>query len=127
MIVVIDTCALLWLTLEPQRLSDKARLEYARADDRLVASISVWEIGIKCKKHRLDLGTSFEEYCEILKKCPELSFIPIDADLWVKSVSLQWDHSDPADRLIVSLAMKHEATILTSDDRIKKYYDRCMG
>ncbi len=125
--VVIDTCALLWLTLEPQRLSNEALKEYDKADERLVSSISVWEIGIKCKKGRLDLGTSFDEYCELLLKCPELTIVPIDAELWAFSISLPWEHGDPADRLIVSLAQKHDATILTSDARIKSYYGRCLG
>lgn len=124
---VLDTCVLLWLTLDPERLSGEVVSQYASAEERLVCSISVWEIGIKCKKGRIELGASFEDYRNKLSNCPDFSIVSVDAEMWASSVSLSWDHRDPADRLIVALAQKHDATILTSDVRIMRYYERCVG
>lgn len=61
MTIVLDTCALLWITLDPNRLSPDALRLYAEAETRIVCLISIWEIGIKWKNRRLDLGTSFDE------------------------------------------------------------------
>ena len=127
MIVVLDTCALLWITLDPERLSEDARKLYAEAELRLVCSISIWEIGIKWKNGRLNLGTSFDDYFELLNNCHEFSISPIDASLWARSLRLPWDHRDPSDRLIVALAQTHQAYILTSDARMKRYYERCIS
>ncbi len=53
--VLLDTCALLWWTLDPEKLSQTA----ASACDMIsftggaISSISIWEIGIKAKKKNL--------------------------------------------------------------------------
>jgi PIN domain nuclease of toxin-antitoxin system len=88
----------------------------------LVASISLWEIAIKIKNKKLDLGVSLPLYVETLKKSNVIKIIPIDEDLWLESVALAWDHKDPADRLIVSLAQKYQANLITADRIIREFY-----
>ena len=50
-----------------------------------------------------------------LKKSDVVTIVPIDEDIWLKSVSLDWIHRDRADRLVVALAEIEQAGIITSD------------
>jgi PIN domain nuclease of toxin-antitoxin system len=59
MTFVLDTCALIWWSLDPEKLSPQAKLsceEMEQEKNGLVASISLWEIAIKIKNKKLDLG-----------------------------------------------------------------------
>lgn len=62
--VVLDTQALLWRTLDPERLSPKACRICDEAEEKRggVSSISIWEIGIKINRGNLDIGTSLGDY-----------------------------------------------------------------
>jgi PIN domain nuclease of toxin-antitoxin system len=75
--LVLDTCALIWWSLDPDKLS-------------LLADV--------------------------------ISIIPIDENLWLKSVALEWGHKDPADRIIVALAKQYNASIITKDQKIREFY-----
>jgi PIN domain nuclease of toxin-antitoxin system len=48
--------------------------------------------------------------------------VPVDTDLWLESLDLDWGHRDPADRLIVALAKQRDLPILTADNLIREYY-----
>ena len=55
-VLVLDTCALLWLGSEPARLSVRAReLLSARDASLAVSAVSAWEIALKASKQRLRL------------------------------------------------------------------------
>lgn len=127
MTLVLDTCALLWLTLDPRNLSPKALEAIASCDKMAVCSISIWEIGVKWKAGKLDLGLDYAEYVSKLNECRKFELVSVDTILWVKSVRLDWDHRDPADRLIVSLASTLNATIITADREITSYYRLCLA
>lgn len=120
--VVLDTCSLLWLTLDPSQLSQRAHRALAASEIILVSAISVWEIGIKATRKKLDLGTNFIDFVERLSGATDIEVVPVDHNLFAKSVLLDWAHRDPADRIIVSLAIMHKAKLLTDDLTIKDYY-----
>ena len=89
----------------------------------MVASISLWEIAIKIKNQKLDLGVALTTYLETLQQSDVITIIPIDENLWLESVSLEWSHKDPADRVIVALAKKYQADLITADKIIMGSYD----
>ena len=123
--IVLDTCALIWWSLDPDKLSNTAKdacLEMEKAKNGLVPSISVWEIAIKIKNKKLDLGIDLNQYVTTLKKSDVVEIVPIDEDIWLKSVSLDWTHRDPADRVVVALARMNQAKIITSNRKIKRFY-----
>ncbi|MGL5035586.1 MAG: type II toxin-antitoxin system VapC family toxin, partial [Microcystaceae cyanobacterium] len=108
--IVLDTCALIWWSLEPDLLSNSAKNlcdEMEQKKNGLVASISLWEIALKVKKGKLDLGIEFNIYINTLFRSDVLQIIPIDVDLWVDSVNLDWEHRDPTDRVVVALANQY--------------------
>jgi len=122
--ILLDTCALIWWTLDPKELSISA----ARACDEIhktggvISSISIWEIGIKIKKGKIDIGISLEEYVSRLKRLEKFEIVPVDEDIWVKSISLDWSHQDPADRAIISTATLRDIPIVSKDTLIRNFY-----
>jgi PIN domain nuclease of toxin-antitoxin system len=126
--ILLDTCALIWWTLDPDRLSPKALRACASIIRRgaLVSSVSFWEIGIKIKRKKLDAGISLREYVNRIHSMGVLTVVPVDERIWVVSVELDWEHPDPADRVIVSTARLNRASIVTSDHFIRGYYKRTI-
>ena len=123
--IVLDTCALIWWSLDPDLLSESAKNlcdEMEQKKNGLVASISLWEIALKVKKGKLDLGIDFNIYINTLFQSDVLQIIPIDVDLWVESVNLDWEHRDPTDRVVVALANQYQAQLITKDKIIKDFY-----
>ncbi|MDB9518408.1 PIN domain-containing protein [Roseofilum reptotaenium CS-1145] len=87
--IVLDTCALIGCSLDPARLSLKAKEASDRMEQEengLVASISIWEIAIKVKNNKLDLGVDIDEYLSVLKKSDVIRIVPIDEEIWLESV-----------------------------------------
>ncbi|MCV3216302.1 PIN domain-containing protein [Plectonema radiosum NIES-515] len=58
----------------------------------------------------------------VLKKSDVIRIIPIDEEIWLESVKLEWEHRDPVDRVVVAVAKKNEASIITSDRKIANFY-----
>ena len=86
--IVLDTCALIWWSLDPDKLSQTAKDTCAsmeKAKNGLVPSICIWEIAIKVKNNKLDLGVNLDKYVAALKKPDVVTIVPIDEDIWLKS------------------------------------------
>ncbi|WP_414530207.1 type II toxin-antitoxin system VapC family toxin [Nodularia chucula] len=123
--IVLDTCALIWWSLDPDKLSQHAKeacYQMEKEKNGLVTSTSVWEIAIKIKNKKLDLGVDIDEYVTTLKKSDVIRIIPIDEDIWLESVKLEWEHRDPVDRVVVAVAKTNQASIITSDQKIASFY-----
>ena len=126
--VLFDTCALLWTTLDPGKLTEK---EFHAAAKELnaeayISSISVWEIGIKVQKGKLDLKMTLEEYLRMLKKLGTLTILPVDEKIWLENLRLDWTHRDPVDRTIVATARLNDFPIITKDKLIKEFYPKII-
>lgn len=93
-----------------------------REKNGCVPSIAIWEIAIKIKNKKLDLGVNLNEYVVSLKKSNAVRIVPINEDLWLESVKLEWHHRDPVDRVVVALARINQASIITFDKEIRAFY-----
>lgn len=119
--VLLDTHALLWWTLDSDQLSSKAQ-KICRGfgeEAGLVSAISIWELGIKIKRGRLDIGMPIEVYADRLQRLKDLKILPVTLEIWLKNLELNWDHRDPADRTIVATSLIHQAILLTRDSVIQ--------
>ena len=115
MTVVLDTCALIWWSLDPEKLSQSAKdacQQMEQEKNGLVPSTAIWEIAIKIKNHKLDLGVSIDDYIATLKKSNVIRIVPIDEDIWLESVKLEWEHRDPADRVVVAVPKEVKLLLL---------------
>jgi PIN domain nuclease of toxin-antitoxin system len=123
--IVLDTHVLLWWVSSPEKLSPEAvqALKKEQAGGLiLISAITVWEINMLISKNRLNLNVDIETWLEEIESIPFIQFVPIDNQIAMKSVNLPGEfHKDPADRIIVATARENEATLITNDDKIKKY------
>ena len=120
--IVLDTSALIFWTMDSPRLSNRAAHVIAQADLIVISSISIWEIGIKSKRERLTLPMPLADFVERLKAVERVRIDPVDEGTWMRNIELDWDHKDPADRTIVALASMQGCELVTSDARIRSYY-----
>ena len=58
-----------------------------------MSSISIWEIGIKLKRGKLDIGTSLNDYVSRLSKLSYLEVLPVDTQIWMENIALPWRSS----------------------------------
>ena len=124
--IVLDTSALLFWTLDPSALSAQAQQAIEQADKILVSSISIWEIGLKVKRGKLKIPITIDDYIERLNRVEKLDIISVDVQTWLANLELDWDHRDPADRTIVALAAQKECPLVTSDGVIANFYPRTI-
>lgn len=121
--VLLDTAALLWWMTDPGRLSPVARALTSPATQQLlVSAVSMWEVGTKMRRGRLELPVTFADFVTTVESLDRVTIVPVDLPVWMGVVNLDWDHRDPADRIIVSTAWRHRATLITSDRAIRAFY-----
>ncbi len=125
--ILLDTCALLWWTKDPEKLSARAAKVCKKIDlsGGAISSISIWELGIKIQKRKLDIGMSLNSYVEMLKFL-NLEIHPVTAAVWMKNIGLNWKNRDPADRTIVATAALLELPILTADGEMRRFYKKAI-
>jgi PIN domain nuclease of toxin-antitoxin system len=120
--VVLDTSALLYWTLDPDQLSLAARRTIEQADRLVISSISVWEIALKVKRGKLDIPLSIIDYAERLQRLETLEILSVDVQTWLENLDLDWEHRDPADRTIVAIATRLACPLVTSDRVVADFY-----
>ena len=120
--VVLDTSALLYWAFAPEQLSANAASAIARAPQIIISSISIWEIGLKVKRGKLDLPLTPEAFVAKLKATDRVHLEPVTETTWLNNLALIWDHKDPADRTIVATASLLGCPLITSDEEIRAFY-----
>ena len=121
--ILLDTHALLWWALDPEQLSPAAAKVVAEMEERggFASSISIWELGVKIQRGKLDLGISIDEFARRVEQGGVVSLIPVDTTIWLASLALRWGHRDPADRVIVASALGKGVPILSKDSNIRNF------
>lgn len=114
--LLLDTCALLWLAADPDRLSAPARAALDDTANRLFLSdVAVWEIVLKHQTGRLPMPEAPRTWIPKQTAFFELQRQPIDLESLFRSGELPAIHRDPFDRLLCGQAMTHDLIVLTPD------------
>ncbi len=77
--IVLDSCALLWWSLDPKEFSPAALVAIEKMEQEkngITPSIAIWEIAIKVKNKKLDLGVPLDTYVSKLKQSDVLTYSP---------------------------------------------------
>jgi PIN domain nuclease of toxin-antitoxin system len=122
-VIALDTHVLLWWALDPDRLSPAA-VASLRAAERIGAfasAISIWELGVKVQRGKLDLPLPVAELARRIQRSGIVDLVPVTTATWLRSLELAWDHRDPADRVIVATALQQDVPLLTADAEIHRF------
>jgi PIN domain nuclease of toxin-antitoxin system len=121
---LLDTHVLLGWFATDRRLSEKQQRILDEATPKsslLVSGISLWEVATLASLGRVRLDLPLRDWLERATAPPLVRVLPITPSIAAEVASLPDSfHRDPADRIIVSSARVHGATLLTRDDRIIK-------
>jgi PIN domain nuclease of toxin-antitoxin system len=111
--------------MRPGRLSARVRsliAAPARYEELLLSAISVWEFAKLIEKRRLAISCDPEEWIRQALEMSRLRLVPLSPAIAYRSTALPPGlHDDPADQIIVATARDENATILTSDERMRAY------
>lgn len=114
--ILLDTCALLWLDCNRPAFSPETLMILDRYADALAISpISFTEIGIKARKGRLTLPLPLAEWTERVCARYSLTVHAVTNAVAVRAVELPDIHNDPFDRLIIATAELHHMRVVTAD------------
>jgi len=120
--ILLDTCALLWIVMEPERLTARAKSLVAMpAANLAVSAISAFEIAVKARKNKLDLKLPSHEWRRTALTHHGIASIPVSAEIALASVALPPHHNDPAARIIIATAELLTAPVITSDAAFRTY------
>ncbi len=121
--VVLDTCAIIELCKEKIEISTKTLK--AIEQGAFILSICFAEIACKMKTGKLTTGLPLDTLVQNMKQMKAVTIVDIGIDEWIESIDLSWpDNKDPADRMITAFAMKHDLSIITTDNKIKHFYKK---
>ncbi len=114
--ILLDTCALIWLNDDRDKFSKSTLAILERNQDALAVSpISFLEIGIKSKKKQFKIPGSLQEWSGKMVERYGLTSIPVSHRIAVKASELPDIHKDPFDRIIIATAAINKLRVVTAD------------
>ncbi len=133
MTVLVDTHALLFALLSPDRLSTRARRVLEDRASVLVWSVaSTWEVIVKARIGKLSLGGDVaivlgEQIVRMgmrvlpVEQAHALEIARLLEVEWIDAAGVPKRHADPFDRLLVAQAVVEGLPILTADEQFDRY------
>jgi PIN domain nuclease of toxin-antitoxin system len=125
MTLLLDTCTLIWLCSDPEKLSNEAAKALDDpANDRALSMASVWEIALKYEGGKLPLPERPEVWIEDQVRRQVIDVLPLHRDTLYCAASLPPVHKDPFDRVIAADALRRDMRVVTPDHPFRHY--RCQ-
>ncbi len=124
--MLIDTNALIWYGLEPQRLSKRA-IALMRKPRNFYSHVSLWEMAIKSGSGKLELRTAdgqranARQFMSKMIRDLDLLALVIEFDDLADVEVLAQHHRDPFDRLLVVQARRRNLSIISADAIFENY------
>lgn len=119
--MILDTCALLWLSQGGGELSQMALQRIDAAPVVYVSAISGFEIGIKVQKGKLELPAQPADWFAVVLEHHDIEVLPLDLEICIRSTGLPTIHADPCDRMIIAAAQVHHLPVVTTDPLFAQY------
>ncbi|MGH7897537.1 MAG: type II toxin-antitoxin system VapC family toxin [Candidatus Binatia bacterium] len=123
--IVLDTNAWIRWVAAPELLTVRAREAIETEEPRrglVVSVISAWEVAVKARKGKLDVGGPIDSWIAAAVRYPGIVLYALDLEEAVASTNLPGRfHDDPADRMIIALARRLGAPMVTADRAIRRY------
>lgn len=123
--VVLDTCAIVELCKDKVTFLPKT----LRLIDSgcFILTISFAEIACKVQLGKLEMDITIRDLHQAFTEIEAVKLVDIGVDEWLDSIELAWpQNKDPADRMLTAFAMKRKIPLITSDQKIKKFYNKTL-
>ncbi len=125
--ITLDTHIIIWYA-EGINLTEKQVSIIDKARDRnalFISSISIWEISMLFNKGKAVFSMSLNELIDKILSIPGLNLIDLSIPILLESTSLpNYEHRDPADRLIIASSRSNGSYLMTVDKKIINYGDK---
>jgi len=119
--VLFDTHTLIWFIEGIDKLSLKAKSEIENLNnERFVSTVSLWEIAIKSSRNKLELKKTFKEIIQSILD-NDIQIITVQLSHLNVLLTLEHDHGDPFDRLLIAQGIAEGMTILSADQHFGPY------
>jgi PIN domain nuclease of toxin-antitoxin system len=120
--ILLDTQAVAWLALAPEKLSVAADAAIAAASNEggvAIADKTLWELAMMWSKKKMDLDRPLGEF--LLSVQQHCVVLPLTAAIAERSIQFgKTFPSDPADQIIAATALVHELMLVTADKSIRE-------
>lgn len=122
--ILLDTCTIIWDTLDQTKLTDKAKAAITKADEHnalIISDISIWEISMLIKRARIEIDTTAANFLNLFLESRNISVVSISPEIAELSTSFGSEiNSDPADRIIAATSIIHNAQLVTADLNLRQ-------
>jgi PIN domain nuclease of toxin-antitoxin system len=116
--LLLDTHALLWTLVSPERLSPRAAAAIAAEESEVFVSVvSPWEMAIAKARGRL----APPEDLELLLQRNRFTLLPVKLSHIPPIETLAHHHRDPFDRMLVAQAQVEGMTLVSVDRKLREY------
>lgn len=118
--IVLDTHALYWLVVAPERLGRAASEAIAEAE-RSVSTVSLHEIAYLVARGRVKVDRPLGRWVADAFDAHGIRAVPPDVAIALRSGGLDPKRfpGDPADRLIYATAVERGARLVSADERLR--------
>ncbi|MFB2896456.1 type II toxin-antitoxin system VapC family toxin [Aerosakkonemataceae cyanobacterium BLCC-F50] len=120
--LLLDTHVFIWLSLTPERLSERVTdLLMDETNLWFLSLVSVWEMQIKRQLGKLSLNLPLPELIASQQQTNSLQLLPIELNHIFTLENLPQFHRDPFDRLLIAQAITEQIPLLSIDTIFDHY------
>lgn len=117
--LLLDTHALVWSLLEPERIPARLRATLIDPGHTVyVSAASIWEVAIKAGLGKLAFPL---DRLEAITDEAGFSELPVTSAHALEVRHLPLHHRDPFDRLLIAQAQHERLTLVTRDPDVRRY------
>ena len=117
--LLLDSHTFLWWLNNGKQITESLIETVNEAEQVFVSVATIWELGIKVRKGKLDIDVDMLEGM----KDSDFKSLPIRNKHAVEEALLPSIHGDPFDRIMIAQAKVEKLTFVTHDETIWSYPD----
>jgi len=124
--ILVDTHFLIWLATADDGLSrDETELLEDENNEIYFSPISIWEIAIKYRLNKLNIGNYTPKALDHYLKGQDFKEVQFDSTLSSSSYELAFkeNHKDPFDRMLIWQAIQNDLVLLSRDEKFRQYIE----